>query len=229
MSTLNLVGGRRELDLYELAMLSGGPDLAIATAAAQLHGDGLLKSWADGTLQAVGELAGGAHPLECEVHATVRRERAMTGAALRAELGGRNAIALLTEDLTEAGLLETARRGPFGRPRLRPTRAGRRLVDDLRAAAPQLRSHPASGESARATALFGGGSLWLAEPQLASAVGVPREAKRHRDSTLGGGWGYWDGGAGVSGGWFGGDGGGHGGSCGGGGGCGGGGCGGGGG
>ena len=103
---------------------------------------------------------------------------------------------------------------------LRPvaTSRGRRVVERLRAERASLLRHPIASQSALTAALFGGGALWLAEPAIASALGVPREQE-----TAGGGgglgnWGGW-GGWGDWGDWGGSDGGGGGG---GGGGCGGG-------
>lgn len=214
MSTQTIHGATREIDLHELAMLSGGTDLAIAAAAAWLYGDGLLEVRADRTLQSAGELADDAQPLEREVYATACRMSGTTGVLLRSQLADGAAIEAITSALRDADLLGMSRRVPFGRPRLRATRSGRRLVDDLRTERPELCGHPTSGEAPHAMALFGGGSLWLVEPELASALALPREARRHRNGATDAAWGGW--------GWH--SGGCAGGSCGGGGGCGGGGC-----
>jgi len=62
------------------------------------------------------------------------------------------------------------------------TNRGRDLLGRLRQENEQLRRHPLAGEGARSVALFGGGALWLADPAIASALGVPREEES------GGGW-----------------------------------------
>ena len=98
------------------------------------------------------------------------------------------------------------------------TNRGRRVVERLRAQQGSLLRQPTASQGALTAALFGGGALWLAEPAIASALGVPREQET---AGGGGGLGNW-GGWGDWGDWGGSDGGG-------GGGCGGGGCGGGGG
>ncbi len=61
------------------------------------------------------------------------------------------------------------------------TNRGRDMLGRLRQENEQLRRHPPAGEGALSVALFGGGALWLADPAIASALGVPREES-------GGGW-----------------------------------------
>lgn len=71
--------------------------------------------------------------------------------------------------------------------RLRPlaTNRGRDALSRVRTENEQLRRHPAPGESAMTVALFGGGALWLADPAMAWALGVPRE-----EESSGGWWGF---------------------------------------
>ena len=217
-----------DLDPYRLAMLSGGPQLAITAAAAQLHADGLLRRGAeDNTLEVSGALPAGADRLERAVFDTVHHVPGITAAELRRQVANGDEVRWLTEDLTRVGLLDMPRSGSLawgtirlaGR-RLPATRRGREILKRHRAARPELRSSPAAGDSAMAAALFGGGALWLTEPAFASTLDVPREAARK--SGWNGGYGTCSavacGGVSAGAGW------GSGGSDGGGGGCGGGGC-----
>jgi uncharacterized protein (TIGR04222 family) len=251
-----------ELGPYKLAMLSGGPQLAITAAAAKLHDDGLLRHGADdSTLEVSGALPAGADRLERAVFETVRHEPGITARALRAEVAGGEDVRWLSEDLTRAGLLDEARSRPLvwvwlagglllvlggariaaglandaavgglvgivavvawgtvrlGARRMPATKRGREILKRHRSARSELRRSPASGETAMAAALFGGGALWLAEPAFASALDVPREAAGRNGWNAGSG--------GCSSGGCGGASCGSGGSDGGGGGCGGGGC-----
>jgi uncharacterized protein (TIGR04222 family) len=60
---------------------------------------------------------------------------------------------------------------------LRPvaTRRGQDILERLRGERESLLRQPAASQSALTAALFGAGALWLAEPAIASALGVPRE------------------------------------------------------
>lgn len=213
-----------ELDPYKLAMLSGGPQLAITAAAAKLHDDGLLRHGADDrTLEVSGALPAGADRLERAVFDAVRHEPGITARALRAQVAEGEEVRWLSEDLTRAGLLDEQRSGSLGwvwltggllvalggariaagvandaavgalvaivvvvawgtvrlaRRRPPATKRGREILKRHRTANAELRRSPATGETALAAALFGGGALWLAEPAFASALDVPREAAR---------------------------------------------------
>jgi uncharacterized protein (TIGR04222 family) len=256
-----------ELGHYKLAMLSGGPQLAITAAATKLHRDGLLEAGPDdGTLVVSGELGPGADRLECAVFDTVKHDPCLTTATLRAELDDSEPVRWMKDELVAAGLmLDDARsaaiRGLWlvgavlallgiaglvaglvdgaaagwllvmvgvvagatlwlARHRPPATNRGRAIVKRQRQERHDLRRNPAASESVLAAALFGGGALWLADPAIASTLGVPREAGR---TWSGGGGGYaCSAGGGCSSGAS--SCGGGGGSCGGGGGCGGGGC-----
>jgi uncharacterized protein (TIGR04222 family) len=76
------------------------------------------------------------------------------------------------------------------------TRRGRAQLRRWRDARADLERNPIGGECALAAALFGGAVLWLAAPDIASALGVEREAT----SSGGGGGGGGGGGCGGCGG-----------------------------
>jgi uncharacterized protein (TIGR04222 family) len=251
-----------ELDLFALAMLGGGPQLALTSALTRMHDDGLLRvRRREATLKAAGVLPRTADPLERAVYEAVSAEPGISSNALRARLVHDEAIRSMSARLESAGLLideDEARR--FGRlwlvgvalvalgvarifagwsndaavegviamvlvvafatvwlARQRPiaTVRGRELLARRREERDDLRRHAAKGEGAMAVALFGGGALWLADPAIASALGVPREEEAQA------GWHAGGGGAGTGGGTCASN---SGGDLGGGGGCGGGGC-----
>ena len=95
-----------ELDAYRLAMLNGGPQLAITAAATRLHTDGVL---CDGdeprTLVLNGRLHSNADELEWAVFDAVQREPNIRTAALRRELEDSEPVKRLTARLADAGLL----------------------------------------------------------------------------------------------------------------------------
>ena len=226
--------GRRDplpgLGLYSLAMLGGGPQLAITTAAAQLHHEGrLMVDPADGALHAGGELDAAADPLERAVFETIRAEPGITARALRARLADCEALRELAARLTEAGLLVAEQRASALRrmwipgalltglgiwrivaeddpgltvvavavaalasvwiARVRPlaTERGEMIVARSRGEREDLRTHPTARDGALTAALFGGPALWVAAPELASALEVPREPPRTTGWGGGGG------------------------------------------
>jgi uncharacterized protein (TIGR04222 family) len=94
------------IGLYDLAMLGGGPQLAITSAAAQLHRDGVLEADADtGTLRVTGELDPTADPLEHAIVAVVSQASGLTSTEMRAQVQDSDAIRSMTDHLTRAGLL----------------------------------------------------------------------------------------------------------------------------
>jgi uncharacterized protein (TIGR04222 family) len=209
-----------DLGLYKLAMLAGGPQLAITTAATKLHQDGILTA-EDGRLELVGELATGADRLERAVADAVRREPGISAPAMRAELADSEPVQWLADELTQTGLLVDASQvrrvrrlwivgallgllgiariaaglingAPVGwlvvmvglvlfmtvwltRQPIHATNRGRAMLVRQQREHDELRHNPVAGEVALTAALFGGGALWLAEPAMASSLGVPRE------------------------------------------------------
>jgi uncharacterized protein (TIGR04222 family) len=85
---------------------------------------------------------------------------------------------------------------------LRPvaTRRGRDILERLRGERESLLRQPTASHSALTAALFGAGTLWLAEPAIASALGVPREENPSHTGSSGGGGGCGGGGCGGCGG-----------------------------
>jgi uncharacterized protein (TIGR04222 family) len=79
------------------------------------------------------------------------------------------------------------------------TRRGSEIVKRQRQEHDDLRRHPVAGESVLAAALFGGGALWLADPAIASSLGVAREQDRSWTGGGGGGYGCAGGGCGSGG------------------------------
>jgi len=67
------------------------------------------------------------------------------------------------------------------------TSRGRTMLRRWRDAHQDLKSNPGGGDWTLAAALFGGAALWLAAPELASALEVEREAAAHGGSSGGGG------------------------------------------
>jgi uncharacterized protein (TIGR04222 family) len=210
-----------ELDVYELALLAGGPQLAITSALAQLHRDDLLRiRRREGTLKVAGERVP-AEPLERAIHHAVRREPGIGIEALRRELKDGEALESMSTRLVRDGLLPDDEQAAWSRRlwivgallvvlglariagglgngaaigwtaaivvvvavatfwllRRRPlaTKRGRETLERLRAEHADLREHPVASESAMTVALFGGGALWVADPAVAAALGVPRE------------------------------------------------------
>lgn len=228
-----------DLDAYKLALIGGGPQLAITAAATKLHQDGVVRA-AEGntTLEVAGRLEAGADRLEREVFDSISAQPGLDTRTMRAQVADSEPIRWMTSDLTSAGLLldpearsalatrltvaggalamlglvpialgaaTSAARAvlagmifvvvaaTFTAVRGLPTasRRGSEIVRRHRKARASLRRTPMAGEGVMAAALFGGPALWLAEPAIASSLGVPREAERG-----GGGGGAASGGAG---------------------------------
>ena len=95
-----------ELDCARLALLNGGPQLAITTVAAKLHQDGVLRAGEKPrTLVPGGALSPTSSDLERAVVQAVTANPGITIAALRRELQRSDAVTTLTARLTEVGLL----------------------------------------------------------------------------------------------------------------------------
>lgn len=225
--------GLADLGLYELAALGGGPDLAITSAASQLHRDGLIRAGSNDGLEAIGELGEDADPVERAVFEVVRGEPGISGGEMRAQVSESDAVRSMTAELARDGLLvdrdltkALARRilllgglltllgvarivaGALGGNPLAgivvmvvcvvvgsiwlasrlpvATNRGKTRLERWRDAHGDLRRNPIGGECALAAALFGASVLWLASPDIASALGVERESASGSGSGGGG-------------------------------------------
>jgi uncharacterized protein (TIGR04222 family) len=95
-----------QLNLHKLAMLVGGPQLAITTIAAKLRQEEYLREGDEPrTLVADGPLPAAADPLEREVLGSVHRSPGISAEALRRELADSEPVKRVREELTQAGLL----------------------------------------------------------------------------------------------------------------------------
>jgi uncharacterized protein (TIGR04222 family) len=96
-----------DLDAYEVAVLNGGPQLAITIAAAELHRRAsLVRSGRQIVARRPpGTGAGNGSDLEHEVFEAVQRNPGTSPRQLRRRLAGSPAIARIESDLTDAGLL----------------------------------------------------------------------------------------------------------------------------
>lgn len=228
-----------DIGLLKTAMLNGGPQLAITTALAKLHCDGVLAEGPEPRTHVVaGELDPAAEPLEREVVDVAGARPGISSAELRDELCDGEAIRTIASQLREVGLLmdeRTERRlgrlwswsallvllglgriaadpqsaaaaylavivaASVGasvwliRGRTTLTPRAREILRARRAQRSDLRRAPEAAERPTATALYGGGALWLADPALASTLDVPREQgsrwRNHHGWSAGGGCG----------------------------------------
>jgi len=111
--------------------------------------------------------------------------------ALVTVIGALRILAGLAEDrpvlvllaMTAVAGLATVR---LATQRLNATRRGQDILKRLRRESESLLRQPTASRGALTAALFGAGALWLAEPAIASALGVPRE---HHSGAAGGGGG----------------------------------------
>lgn len=94
-----------DLGLYELAALGDGPDLAITSAASQLHRDSDIRVGAGDGLEPLGELPEDADPLERAVFEVVRGEPGISAVDMRAQVLESEAVQSMTAQLTRDGLL----------------------------------------------------------------------------------------------------------------------------
>jgi len=95
-----------EMAIYDLAILTGGAQLAIKSAAAELHRDGLLDAGTESrTLTVAGELDPAADPLEHAVFETVSAQPGIATGQLREQLAESEVVRSMTTELTDAGLL----------------------------------------------------------------------------------------------------------------------------
>jgi uncharacterized protein (TIGR04222 family) len=104
-------------DVYEHAILNGGPQLAILVAVTMLRRQGLLAAGTSASrlVAAEGELGAGAHELERTVFEVVRRSPQISAESLRHELAHWAAIERMVCELTQSGLLIERRRVAWAR------------------------------------------------------------------------------------------------------------------
>ena len=106
--------GPRAFDAYELAMLNGGPQLAITIAASELHRIGSLARGYKGkpvmARRRPDRAADGTGELEEELYDAVLRGRGVPARTLRLELAGCAPLRRIEATLTDAGLLLDDRR-----------------------------------------------------------------------------------------------------------------------
>jgi uncharacterized protein (TIGR04222 family) len=95
-----------DIGLYKMALLNGGSQLAITTAATKLHQDGVLAEGGEPRTHVVaGTLDPQADPLERAVFDSVRVEPGISTELLRYELDDSDPIQIMARELREAGLL----------------------------------------------------------------------------------------------------------------------------
>jgi uncharacterized protein (TIGR04222 family) len=95
-----------DIGLYKMALLNGGPQLAITTAAAKLHREGVLAEGSEPRTHVVaGALDRGADRLERAVFESVRSEPGISTELLRGGLADSDPIRWMTSELRDAGLL----------------------------------------------------------------------------------------------------------------------------
>ena len=214
-------------DVYDIAQLAGGLARVVDTAVVALLERGLLRVDHSGRLQAVGSAPG--RPVESAVLdlAGARPRRTITSMRLRAQEDPR--LTAVAERLVTQGLLRwnPLARLSSSRPTHLRTAAGRRVLDEWRAARPAGSADVALGGAERMAdrtsyeTVFGAVAWAPATGRRPSRYSqAALEANGHRTWAYGGfGIGGWGGdGGGGSGGFGGGDGGGCGGGDGGGGG-----------
>ena len=108
---LNAQDGRapsQTLDVYELAMLNGGPPLAITIAMAKLHRLGGLVAGSGKKIRTAGRPKSDSEEitdLDHEVYDVADRSPGITARKLEREVAGGMAIQALQSRLTQAGLL----------------------------------------------------------------------------------------------------------------------------
>ncbi len=168
-----------DLGLYKTAMLSGGPQLAITTAATQLHHEGVLAEGDDPRTHVIAApLAAGADRLERAVYDAVHADPGISTAGLRAELAESDPIRWLSSELRDVGLLmdeDGARRaaGLWRWGALLLVLGGVRVVADLGGDA-------TAGYLALAVLAVGAGTFWLAGQRRAHATARGMQLVRAR-------------------------------------------------
>ncbi|HUR85335.1 MAG TPA: TIGR04222 domain-containing membrane protein [Solirubrobacteraceae bacterium] len=168
-----------DLGLYKMAMLSGGPQLAITTAATQLHHEGVLAEGDDPRTHVIAAaLQPGADRLERAVYDTVHGDPGISTAGLRAELAEGDPIRWLSSELRDVGLLmgeDDARRvsGLWRWAAILLVLGAVRVVADLGGDA-------TVGYLAVAVLAVGAGTFWLAGRRGAGATARGMQLVRAR-------------------------------------------------
>ncbi|GGX94280.1 hypothetical protein GCM10010358_55180 [Streptomyces minutiscleroticus] len=178
-------------DPYAVALVRGGARAAVQTAALALHLRGAVKSARPGTLRATGApVDPRAHPFERAVHGALHRTSSVRELLRRP--GVLRAVGELRDDAVAAGLVRVL---PPGR-----TRAGRRLLTDLRARLPLPATGPdgAPATAGRAVddlvlmaAVHGDAALRAAAPRFVTRSGL-LERRGPDDALLPHSWGGGD-------------------------------------
>ena len=174
-----------DLGIYEIAMLNGGAQLAITTAAVKLHRDAVLRAGSSPRTHYVqGELPAQADRLERAVFDAVSAKAGISTDELRTELADSEPIGWMTTTLTAAGLLVE----PGDAQRLRglwPWAAGLALLGVARIVAAALDEAAGLGYLTIAVVAVFCATVWIARrPTRATARGqalVSAERERHAD------------------------------------------------
>ncbi len=96
---------------YKVAMLTGGPGLAVVAAATKLHFERTLVAGpTPHSLCVGGDLPPAADQLDRDVYEAVRRDPGITTASLRRELAGSPRLTALSDELERAFLIPARRR-----------------------------------------------------------------------------------------------------------------------
>ena len=146
-------GAPSDLDVYEIACLSGGTDRVVDTALVALVESGRIRVTAPGELATTSLVR--RHPVEAAVLDAVGPSGHRSVETVRWRLTTDDRILEVPRHLRDAGLLGGNARGPSSRRsrwRLAPTYAGRHLLHELRDAPP---AEPVPGGSAMRVALHG--------------------------------------------------------------------------
>jgi hypothetical protein len=152
------------LDVYETALLAGGPDRAVDTAVVALVETGRVRVRGTGQLSVVEPRPG--HQIEAVVIAAIGTRGYRTIDAVRYQAGKDSRLAAAADRLTAAGLLRRRRLPGYRRRGVTPTTAGRRALRELRPG--DLDGSVTLGTSAAKVAV--GGPDRMTDPLLRDAL-----------------------------------------------------------
>ncbi|MEA2356369.1 MAG: hypothetical protein QOD61_2498, partial [Solirubrobacteraceae bacterium] len=94
-----------DIDAYRVAMVAGGPDLAVTAAAATLYRTGVLGTGKRRRLEVRGGLRAGGDAIERDVFDAVRRRPGITRGELCRDLRDSASVGSVTAELERVGLL----------------------------------------------------------------------------------------------------------------------------